>query len=239
VAPPKGYVPAGSVPAAAGAGAKKEEFTPREMLATGQFYLLWFMYACGAGAGLMIISKLAKIGSDQAGVSMGFILVAALAVGNGAGRIIAGIVSDKLGRQRTMLGCFVIQAALLLLLSTVDSDSPLANMAALAVVSALIGANYGANLSLFPSITKDYYGLKNFGVNYGLVFTAWGAGGFLLPMLAGKLYDKFGSFTYAYYIASTVLVLAAIGTYLLKAPHIVHGLAADGRVPVGEEASVP
>ena len=59
-------------------------------------------------------------------------------------------------------------------------------MPVLAVVSALIGANYGANLALYPSVTKDYYGLKNFGVNYGLVFTAWGLGGFMLPLAGGQ-----------------------------------------------------
>jgi len=72
-----------------------------------------------------------------------------------------------------------------------------------------IGANYGANLSLFPSITKDYY---------GLVFTAWGAGGFLLALLAGKMYDKHQTFAIAYYGASALLVLAAITVFFLKPP---------------------
>ena len=90
------------------------------------------------------------------------------------------------------------------------------------LLSALIGANYGANLSLFPSITKDYYGLKNFGVNYGLVFTAWGVGGFMLSLGAGKLYDIYHTFAYAYYGASTLLVLAAIVTFLVKPPRIAH-----------------
>ncbi|MDD4787773.1 MAG: OFA family MFS transporter, partial [Pirellulales bacterium] len=171
-APPKGYVPAGAAQTAvAGTRRGVVDFAPREMLRTPQFYLLWFMYACGAGAGLMVIGKLSDIGKLQAGVELGFVLVAALAVGNGAGRIIAGTASDKLGRQQTMFGCFVLQAVLILLLSRATVGSPLATTVVLALVSAMIGANYGANLSLFPSITKDYYGLKNFGVNYGLEFT--------------------------------------------------------------------
>jgi len=48
------------------------------------------------------------------------------------------------------------------------------------LVATLIGFNYGANLSLFPSFTKDLWGLKSFGVNYGILFTAWGVGGFAL-----------------------------------------------------------
>ena len=100
--PPKGYVPGGTPAAKTGAAARKEDFSAMEMLGTWQFYVLWFMYACGAGAGLMIISKLAKIASDQAGLSLGFVLVAVLAVGNGGGRIVAGTLStdDRSGERR-------------------------------------------------------------------------------------------------------------------------------------------
>jgi OFA family oxalate/formate antiporter-like MFS transporter len=223
VAPPAGYVPAGSAPKVApGPNAKKENFSPWEILSTVQFYLLWFMYTCGAGAGLMVISKLATIASKQVGLDLGFLLVAALGVGNGAGRILAGVLSDKLGRKTTMFGCFVVQAVLVIILSLAKADTILANGLVLALLSALIGANYGANLSLFPSITKDYYGLKNFGVNYGLVFTAWGVGGCMLSLGAGLLYDKYQTFAYAYYGASTLLVLAAIVTFLVKPPRIAH-----------------
>ncbi|HUT90547.1 MAG TPA: OFA family MFS transporter [Thermoguttaceae bacterium] len=218
--PPPGYVPPGTSPAPVAAGPlEKQDYRPREMLGTWQFYVLWFMYACGAGAGLMIISKLVKIASAQAGLELGFVLVAVLAVGNGAGRIVAGIASDKIGRRATMLICFVLQTVLILLLSQTTEGSLLANTAVLAVVSALIGANYGANLSLFPSLTKDYYGLKNFGVNYGLVFTAWGFGGFMLALLAGKVYDETGSFTFAYYCSAALLAVAAVVTLIVRPPH--------------------
>jgi OFA family oxalate/formate antiporter-like MFS transporter len=223
-APPTGYVPAGSAPKiSAGQIAKKEDFTPWEMLRTWQFYVLWFMYTCGAGAGLMVISKLADIAKKQAGLlEIGFVLVAALGVGNGAGRVLAGVLSDKIGRKTTMFGCFVVQAIMVMTLHHAQAGASLANLYVMALISALIGANYGANLSLFPSITKDYYGLKNFGVNYGLVFTAWGVGGCMLSLGAGLLYDKYQTFAYAYYGASTLLVLAAMVTFLVKPPKIEH-----------------
>jgi len=218
-APPPGYVPPGTLPQpASGRAHEKDNYLPWEMLRTWQFYVLWFMYACGAGAGLMIISMLAKIASVQAGLELGFVLVAVLAVGNGAGRIVAGIASDKIGRKATMLICFVLQTVLILLLSQTTEGSLLASPAVLAVASALIGANYGANLSLFPSLTKDYYGLKNFGVNYGLVFTAWGFGGFMLALLAGKVYDQTGSFDFAYYCSAALLAVAAAVTLIVKPP---------------------
>ncbi len=218
-APPKGYVPAGTPATKPGTiAARKEDFTPGEMLRTWQFYVLWFMYACGAGAGLMIISKLVKIAQDQAGLTLGFVLVAVLAVGNGGGRILAGTLSDKIGRKATLFICFVVQAVAIILLSLTKQGSALAQPVILAVLSAVIGANYGANLSLFPSVTKDFYGLKNFGVNYGLVFTAWGLGGFMLSLLAGKVYDKTHVFTFAYYCSAVLLVAAAIVTFTVRPP---------------------
>lgn len=218
--PPKGFVPAGSQQKReSGLANKKEEFLPKEMLGTVQFYMIWFMYACGAGAGLMIISKLAVIADKQAGIALGFLLVAVLAVGNGAGRILAGMLSDKIGRKTTMFFCFVVQAVLIFLLSRATTQNILGTVPVMSVVSALIGANYGANLSLFPSITKDFYGLKNFGMNYGFVFTAWGVGGFMLAKLAGSMYVKYQTFAIAYYGASALLVAAALMTLFVKPPH--------------------
>jgi OFA family oxalate/formate antiporter-like MFS transporter len=212
-APPKGYVPPGS------STLEKQDYLPTEMLRTWQFYVLWFMYACGAGAGLMIISKLATIASSQAGLTLGFVLVAVLAIGNGVGRIVAGMASDAIGRKATLFVCFSLQAVLIVVLSQTTEGSSLANTTAMAVLSALIGANYGANLSLFPSVTKDYYGLRNFGTNYGLVFTAWGVGGFMLALLAGKVYDATQSFNFAYYCSAVLLAVAAMVTFVIRPPH--------------------
>jgi MFS transporter, OFA family, oxalate/formate antiporter len=216
--PPPGYVPPSTVAHVVDTAGRKIDFTPMEVLHTWQFYVLWFMFACGAGAGLMIISKLAKMVDTQAGLKLGFLLVACLAVGNGGGRVMAGFISDKIGRRTTMFICFLIQAVLILLLSQANRENFLGTTPVLAVLSALIGANYGANLALFPSVTKDFYGLKNFGANYGLVFTAWGLGGFMLSMLAGKVYDATKTFTFAYECSAGLLVAAAVVTFLVTPP---------------------
>ncbi len=219
--PPKGYLPSGTTAATPGspaAASKKEDYSPAEMLRTWQFYALWFMYACGAGAGLMIIGKLALIAKVQASLELGFILVAVLAIGNGGGRILAGFMSDKIGRSNTLLVCFDMQAVMIVLVALTRQGSALASPGIMALLSALIGANYGANLALFPSVTKDYYGLKNFGVNYGLVFTAWGLGGFMLSLLAGKVYDQTRTFNFAYYCSAVLLIAAAVVTFFVRPP---------------------
>ena len=215
--PPAGYKPAGNPsPAKAGtvpkppAAAADYEWT--EMIRTPQFFLLWIMFVFGAGAGLMIIGKLAKIVDLQAGIKAGFIFVAMLAVGNAAGRVIAGVLSDKIGRTWTMFAVFVFQAILMFLLRGLDAYGTLF------LASVLIGFNYGANLSVFPSATKDYFGLKNFGVNYGFVFTAWGVGGILGPMLSGLIFDSSKNFNNAYLIAAVCLLVAAGLTFVTRPP---------------------
>jgi len=219
--PPAGFNP-GVRPASGhgspGVTSHPADFAPGEMLRTWQFYVLWFMLACGAGAGLMVISKLVKMVEVQSGLALGFLLVAVLAVGNGAGRIGAGLLSDRIGRQPALFGCFVLQAIAIVLLSMASPGSALGSAAVMAALSAVIGANYGANLAVLPSMTKDYYGLRNFGANYGLVFTAWGLGGFTLSLLAGAVYDRTQSFAFAYYGSAVLLVAAAAVTFLVRPP---------------------
>ncbi|KPK89047.1 MAG: hypothetical protein AMJ94_13260 [Deltaproteobacteria bacterium SM23_61] len=215
--PPAGYKPAGNpAPAKAGSALKAAvamaDYEWTQMIRTPQFFLLWIMYVFGAGAGLMIIGKLAKIVDLQAGIKAGFVFVALLAVGNAAGRIIAGVLSDKIGRTWTMFSVFVFQAILMFLLRGLDAYGTLF------LASMLIGFNYGANLSVFPSATKDYFGLKNFGVNYGFVFTAWGVGGILGPMLSGLIFDSYKNFNNAYLIAAVCLLIAAGLTFVTRPP---------------------
>ena len=204
---------------------KKEDFTPWEILSTWQFYVLWFMYACGSGAGLMVISSCKDI-VKAAGEAGAVAAVMGLAIGNGGGRILAGWLSDKLGRSRTLLLFFLLQAGVVFaLMKATGMESPSKYL--LIALATLVGANYGSNLALFPSITKDFFGLKNFGMNYGLVFTAWGIGGLTLSMFAAKVKDGSiavlaekwaGSYDFAFYTSAALLILAGAMTFVVKAP---------------------
>jgi len=212
--PPAGHVPAGSTPAAvAGAAGAPRDYEWREMVRTRQFALLWLMYAFAAFAGLMIIGHMAKIAALQMpGTSLGFALVAVLAVGNATGRVAAGWASDRIGAIRTMLVVFVAQAAMMGLLSIASSPS------LLVPVAAFVGFSYGANLAVFPSTTAGYFGTKNMGVNYGLVFTAWGVGGVFGSMTAGTIVDSTQSYAIAYAVAAGLCLVAAGLTFATKPP---------------------
>jgi nitrate/nitrite transporter NarK len=139
--------------------------------------------------------------------------VAILAVGNAAGRIVAGLISDKIGRQWTLFGFLIVQAIVLFVLFLLKGG---ASWPIVLLIVLLIGANYGSNLALFPSATKDYFGLKNFGVNYGFVFTAWGVAGLIMPWVNGRIKDATGSDTLTFFIIIAVLIIAALLTFVSR-----------------------
>jgi len=215
VNPPAGFTPLETVREGGPQRPVKvlDDYEWRDMVRTPQFKLLWVMYAFSAFAGLMIIGHMAKIAAAQlTSIDLGFLLVAVLAVGNASGRVVAGMVADKIGGTRTMFVVFVAQAAMMGVLAIAGSA------AALVPAAAAVGFCYGANLSLFPSTTAEYFGTKNLGVNYGLVFTAWGFGGVFGSMTAGTIVDSTGSYGFAYAIAAILCIAAAGLTFATKPP---------------------
>jgi MFS family permease len=144
-----------------------------------------------------------------------FVAVALLAVGNAGGRIGAGILSDRIGRKMALVIMLTFQAVLMFVaVSVVGSES--SSALALVILATLIGFNYGTNLSIFPSFTKDLWGLKHFGANYGLVFSAWGVGGFVMGRLSQMLKTWTGTFNSSFVTAAILLIIGAALTFLLK-----------------------
>ena len=86
--------------------------------------------------------------------------------------------------------------------------------------SAVAGIAYGAVFSLFPTTTAEFFGMKNLGVNYGMIFTGWGIAGVVGPILGGMVADKTGSYSYGYIVAGIFLVIATAMVSLLKAPKV-------------------
>lgn len=237
--PPAGYVPAGSTPVKVGAVVNRADFAPSEVAKTWQFPVIWVSFALASGAGLMIIGNLASIVGVQAQQhALSALAVSALAIGNGGGRVLAGMLSDKFGRKTVLMASFVFQAALMLLLSQTVPGSALATVPILLGMSVFVGVNYGANLAVYPAMTKDFYGLKNFGANYGLVYTAWGLGGFMISLSAGAINDLTKSFTYAYFLGAGLLAVSFILVALLKAPQ-KETAGAAGELKTQAEAAAP
>ncbi len=217
VNPPEGYSPEAAKPVSGTTTAAKiSDFTPGQMLQTGAFYKLWFMYFVGAGAALIIIGGVAGMAKKSMG-DLAWTVVALMAVGNAGGRIVAGAVSDKIGRTWTLLIMMSFQAVVIFSLLFIGETQALL----LVVAATLIGFNYGTNLSLFPSATKDYFGLKNFGINYGLVFSAWGIGGFVFPRISQMIVAQTGSPQAAYILCAVLLMASSLMALMTNAPESV------------------
>ena len=233
VNPPVGYVPQSSVAKAgqpAPAPKKQSDAKPSEMMRTRAFYTIWLIFFIGAGAGLMIIGSVAGMAQKSMG-HLAFIAVAILAIGNAGGRIIAGMISDKIGRKATLLIMLTFQGVLMLIAIPIVGTATTSGIV-IVILATLLGFNYGTNLSLFPSLTKDSWGLKNFGINYGLVFTAWGVGGFVMGRLSQMLYASSGSYTSSFITAAVLLFAGALLTLTLQ------GKKADDEVAQMKKAEV-
>jgi nitrate/nitrite transporter NarK len=220
--PPDGFVPSGFVDRRRSSekGQKdRAEFVdinlgPVGIMKTGNFWLLWFLYFIGAGAGLMVIGSVAGMAKASLG-NNAFVAVALLAVGNAGGRIIAGIMSDKIGRSRTLAIVFLSQAALMFLAMPLTGPGS-SNALLLVLLATMIGFNYGANLAIFPTFTKDLWGITHFGVNYGLIFTAWGIGGFVMSKASQYLLATSGTFSSSLATAGGLLIIGAVLTLFIK-----------------------
>jgi len=180
--------------------------TPQTLLKKRQFWALWLLYFIGAGAGLMVIGSISGLAKASMG-EMAYLAVAILALGNASGRVLAGMLSDKFGRRKVLAGVFLFQA-LLMFGAAYASQSSGALLVVL--VATLIGFNYGANLAIFPSYAKDLWGMPHFGVNYGMLFTAWGVGGFVMIKLSEMLKAQSGSFTLSFLAAGGLLLAGLV-----------------------------
>ena len=217
---------------AAKKAAVASEYGPIGMLKTPQCWMLWVMFAFSAAAGLMVIGNLASFAklsftaggmSADAAKGLATLAVGVLAVFNGGGRILAGWVSDRIGREKTMFVMFGAQALLVASVVFVSGFSPWA----LIGVMALIGLCFGSNFSLFPSSTADYFGTKSVGVNYGFIFTSYGFGGIVGPMVMAYMLDAakaatgtlaVGSYTLPFLLVGGLVGIAAVISLFTKCP---------------------
>ena len=159
-----------------------------------QFYGLRLMFIFSSMAGLMTIGIIKLFGIDalqksglttvQASAIAGTAMAIFYSIANGLGRIIWGTISDKTGRQAAIALMCVLQGIVMLVFYWMGGNEYLLYLGA-----AIIGFNFGGNFSLFPTATADFFGTKNVGRNYGWIFTAYGIGGIIGPIMAGRIRD--------------------------------------------------
>ncbi|MHA2226635.1 MAG: L-lactate MFS transporter [Candidatus Hodarchaeales archaeon] len=194
---------------------KELDIQPREMVQTPEFWLLWGMFVLAAAAGLMTIGNVksfVQIKNPAIGAVMAATIAGILAIFNAAGRIIWGAISDRVGRTFTMILMFATLGLAMFFFGLQPNN---ANVLMLTIGASIIGFCFGGNFALFPSATADYFGTKNLGSNYGLVFTAYGVAGILGPFLAGIM-DYGDVFPLLGLLAFLALGLAIVTEFLAR-----------------------
>lgn len=211
--PPEGYQTGDPVPRETVENTTpKVEMSAREVLQTRAFKLLWMMFFFGTFAGLLLIGQLSKIGLEHAGISSPYLLISVYAVFNFLGRIMFGTVSDRLGRMRTLFLMFLLQVLVYSVFYFLETPLLLAGGVA------VVGLTFGGMLTIFPAATADYFGLKNLGLNYGLLITAWGVGGLIGPLLGGLVRDHTEAYLWSFIISAVLSALGALLTFFIRDP---------------------
>jgi len=221
--PPEEWVPEGYEGPAfkrSGGTCDEWEFSCNEMFKTPQFYLIFLTFVFSAGAGLMSIGLMklypmealtkAGMSPEVASGVAGTAMAVFFALANGLGRILWGLLSDKIGRKTSIIIMTATQGIFVILFTYMAGNEYLLYLGAM-----LIGFNFGGNFALFPTFTADTFGAKSVGQNYPYVFLAYGVGGILGPILGGKMGDM-GNFPLAFTISGVAVLLGTLLTIMVK-----------------------
>ncbi|ARO18163.1 oxalate/formate antiport family MFS transporter [Bacillus tropicus] len=190
---------------------KTHEYTTKEMLGTKQVYLLFIMLFTSCMSGLYLIGMVKDIGVQLVGLSAATAAnaVAMVAIFNTLGRIILGPLSDKIGRLKIVTGTFVVMASSVLVLSFVDL-----NYGIYFVCVASVAFCFGGNITIFPAIVGDFFGMKNHSKNYGIVYQGFGFGALAGSFIGALL----GGFKPTFMVIGVLCVVSFIIAILIQAP---------------------
>jgi MFS transporter, OFA family, oxalate/formate antiporter len=220
--PPAGYV--ATAPETPGSAASRapvaaNDFGAKRMLSTWQFYALVFLFIGSAQSGLLVIANAKTLLTDAAGKTGFFaenawLLVTFIGVVNALGRVGTGRYSDRIGRLNAYAINGVVSAACLLAAPWGIAEK---NVLLLFALIGVMAWQYGGTLAVMPAVTADYYGPKNLGLNYGLVFVGWGIA-FFVPQLAGYIKDQTKQWDGAFYLSAGLLVSAVLVSRIIRKP---------------------
>jgi len=204
---PAGFIPEGwTPPASNGNKLNQNDKDWKGMLTSPVFYPMILVLLCGAFYGLMCSALASPLAQGMIGMSVAAAttVVSVLALFNTGGRIIAGYVSDKIGRINTLTIAFVI--AIIGLTCLYFSGQGDVTKFYVGIIS--VGVSFGAFMGVFPGFTADQFGTKHNSVNYGIMFIGFAISGYFGPTVMKNVYASDHSYQRAFLIAA---ILCAIG----------------------------
>ncbi len=227
--PPDGYCP----PQWSLAGEQLKQrseraFTLEEAMKSWQWYGLWTLLFLNTTAGIAIISQAAPMAQEITDVTAARAagMVGIISIANGLGRFLWAWLSDFIGRRWVFLLMFPIQAAVFLVLPSVQSFS------AFTVLACVVLLCYGGGFGTMPAFAADYFGAEHVGSIYGLMLTAWGFAGVFGPTLIAALRQYTGHYNDALYIIAGLMLVSTAIPAIVRRPMSDRALPHDASVRV-------
>lgn len=183
-----------------------------EMVKDPIFYVMVLILGSGAFFGIMFTSLVTPISLErmQFTPAKAAAMASLLSLGSACGRLICGVISDKIGRVNTITGALVLACCGLVLMSTTSPDTIMSYQIAVA----LLGFCFGAIMSNFSGFCADQFGTTNNGLNYGVMWIGYSVAGTVAPMLTSSVYKSSGSYNSAFYMAIGFTVVGILMTFL-------------------------
>lgn len=205
---PADYTPEGWTPPVI-SGKKGTVNVPwNEMIKRPLFYIIASMFLIGALSGMMVTANASVIGQTMFGLTAATaaIYVSLYSFSNCMGRIFWGAVSDRIGRAYCLMAIYLVVATMMLVIALSSS------VVGFAIAIIGIGLCFGGTMGIFPSIVGEKFGMKYYGVNYGVTFIGYSGAAFFGPRIANRFAAaNNGMFTNAFYVA---LVISLVGLVL-------------------------
>ena len=190
-----------------------DQFTTGEMLRTPHFYMLYAMFVMMVTGGLMVTAQAGPLAQEW-NISLSWLTMALALdrIANGGARVFWGWVSDKIGREVTMVIAFGLQAASLLSVVWLGQLSGLL----FTITLVMTFFTWGEIYTLFPSILGDWFGSRNGASNYSFLYTAKGVAAILGGGLAVRMAEAFGSWSAPFYASAFLALTACLMALMLR-----------------------
>ena len=184
------------------------------MLKTPVFYVMLLLFTCGAFSGMMVISQASAVAANMVGMTavMASTAVSVLAVFNASGRILAGLLSDRIGRISTLTIATVLGVAGLLLLYFTGEGGYVTFYIGIAG----IGLSFGSFMGVYPGFTADQFGAKNNSVNYGIMFIGLAAAGYFGPSAMRSIYRADEAYGRSFLVAAAFGAAGFVLTFVYR-----------------------
>ncbi len=211
---PENFIPEGWTPPVQSGGNAVVNKDWKSMIQEPIFYIMITLLTCGAFAALMFIPMVSPMAKNMMGMSVAgaTAAVSTLALFNVLGRVLAGVISDKIGRINTLaLACLLSVAGLLSLIQSASGSVPMFY----AGIS-IVGVCFGAFMGVFPGFTADQFGPKNNSVNFGIMFIGFAVAGYFGPTILNKIFGATGQYTNAFVVAIGFSLAGLLLTFVYR-----------------------